>query len=133
MLRRLPRTSNGGAGDSQITSATSGGFGIVSKPFRPPSAPASKRSTVLPARKRKQVSYKEMGDGVDDGEAEMPKKKMRFEMGNKVYEDGVLGDMAKWCNRKFPVYQPKDATVAFAKTYAMLFAVTDFSDSPSQE
>lgn len=88
----------------------------MSKPFRPPSALASKRTTAIPARKRKQVSYKEMGDGEDDGEAEQPKKKMRFEMGNKVYEDGVLGGMAKWCTRKFPVFKPKEATTTFAKS-----------------
>lgn len=117
MLRRLPPSK---AGDSPITSATSGGYGIVSKPFRTPSqALASKRTTALPARKRKAVSYKEMGEGTDDGEAvidgDSPKKKMRFEMGNKVYEDGVLGGMAKWCTRKFPVFEPKEKTAVFSK------------------
>lgn len=123
MLRRLPTTKGG---DPPITSATSGGFGIVSKPFKSPGAAlANKRTTVLPARKRKQVNYKEMGDGgADDGDGEAainddgsPKKKMRFEMGNKVYEDGVLGGMAKWCTRKFPVYSPKDKGTVFAKTW----------------
>lgn len=119
MLRRLPPSKPGG--EPAITSATSGGFGIVVKPFRPPtSALASKHTTVLPPRKRKAVSYKEMGDGTDDGEAVIdengsPKKKMRFEMGNKVYENGVLGDMAKWCTRKFPVFEPKEKTTVFAK------------------
>lgn len=120
MLRRLPPTKPGG--DPAITSATSGGFGIVvGKPFRTPtSALASKRTTAIPARKRKAVSYKEMGYGTDDGEAVIdgsPKKKMRFEMGNKVYENGVLGDMAKWCTRKFPVFEPKEKTTVFAKRY----------------
>lgn len=115
MLKRLPPGTK--QGDSAIVSATSGGYGIVSKPFRPPSILGSRRTTELPARKRKQVSYKEMGDGHDDGEADLPeKKKMRFEMGNKVYEDGVLGGMAKWCNRKFPVYQAKDPIAIFAQS-----------------
>lgn len=111
MLRRINKTSNG---DPPVTSATSGGFGIVSSPFKRP-ALANRRTTALPersARKRKQVSYKDMGDGGDDGEAvidgDSPKKKMRFEMGNKVYDNGVLGDMAKWCTRKFPVYAVKE-------------------------
>jgi DNA repair and recombination RAD54-like protein len=121
MLRRINKSVNG---DSSITSATSGGFGIVSSPFK---APLAKTRTVsgLPeraARKRKQMSYKDMGDGTDDGDAVIdgsPKKKMRFEMGNKVYENGVLGDMAKWCNRKFPVYVPKGLGVVRNKSFSI--------------
>lgn len=121
MLRRVPKAP---AGEAPITSATSGGFGIISKPFKSP-ALATKRTTVLPARKRKQVSYKEMGDGTDDGDAVIegsPKKKLRFEMGNKVYEDGVLGGMGKWCNRKFPTYSVKDKGTVFAKTWVSVIA-----------
>lgn len=112
MLRRVPSKKNG---DPPLTSATSGGFGIVSKPFKAPSALGSTRTLAMPARKRKQVSYKEAGAGGDDGDSEVPAKKMRFEMGNKVYENGVLGDMAKWCTRKFPVFAPKESTTVFSK------------------
>jgi DNA repair and recombination RAD54-like protein len=120
MLRRLPQSK---PGDQPVTSATSGGFGIVSKPYKKPSALAPTRTLALPARKRKAVSYKEQGGGKEDagdgdasdGEGGV-KKKGKFEMGNKVYgDDGVLGDMAKWCNRKFPVFEKKDRTVVFAK------------------
>ncbi|TXT15851.1 hypothetical protein VHUM_00354 [Vanrija humicola] len=120
MLRRLPASN---PGDAPITSATSGGYGIVSRPYKPPSqASAAKRTSVLPARKRKQVSYKEMGGGDDDRDGDAsgsPKKKLRFEMGNKVYEGGVLGDMAKWCNRKFPVYEAKEKSTVFAKNFSI--------------
>jgi DNA repair and recombination RAD54-like protein len=117
MLRRAPTTQR--PGDQPVTSATSGGFGLVSKPFKAPTALKSSRESALPARKRKAVSYREKGGGKDDSDsdAENPKKKGKFEMGNKVYgEDGVLGDMAKWCNRKFPVFVPKEKGVAFTKT-----------------
>jgi DNA repair and recombination RAD54-like protein len=119
MLRRLPQSK---PGDQPVTSATSGGYGIVSKPYKPPSALAPTRTLAIPGRKRKAVSYKEQGGGgkdEDDGDVsdgEPKKKKGTFEMGNKVYgDDGVLGDMAKWCNRKFPVFEKKDRTVVFAK------------------
>jgi DNA repair and recombination RAD54-like protein len=123
MLRRINKTSNG---DSPITSATSGGYGIVSSPFKRPALLNKRTTSALPeraARKRKTVSYKDMGDGADDGEAvidgESPKKKLRFEMGNKVYENGVLGDMGKWCNRKFPVYAVKDIGVVRGKMWVI--------------
>lgn len=112
MLRRVPSKKNG---DPPVTSATSAGFGIVTKPFKVPSALGSTRTLAIPARKRKHVSYKEDGAQGDDGDFEASTKKMRFEMGNKVYENGVLGDMAKWCTRKFPVFAPKDKTTVFAK------------------
>lgn len=120
MLRRLPPPQRGG--DQQPTSATSGGFGLIVKPFKAPSALASTRQLALPARKRKAVSYKGQGGGGDDDDDDSdaegkPSKKGKFEMGNKQYgEDGVLGDMAKWCNRKFPVFQPKEKTTVFTKT-----------------
>jgi DNA repair and recombination RAD54-like protein len=119
MLRRLPQSK---PGDQPVTSATSGGYGIVCKPYKPPSALAPTRTLAIPGRKRKAVSYKEQGgEGKDDddgdaSDGEPKKKKGTFEMGNKVYgDDGVLGDMAKWCNRKFPVFEKKDRTVVFAK------------------
>jgi DNA repair and recombination RAD54-like protein len=118
MLRRLPQSR---PGDQPVTSATSGGFGLVSKPYKAPSALAPTRTLAIPGRKRKAVSYKEQGGGKDDGDGdasdgEGAKKKGKFEMGNKVYgDDGVLGDMAKWCNRKFPVFEKKDRTIVFAK------------------
>ena len=41
-------------------------------------------------------------------------------MGNKEYgEDGVLGDMARFCNRKFPVFKPKEKLMVFTKRYAI--------------
>ena len=120
MLRRLPPPQKGT--DLQPTSATSGGYGIItSKPFKTPSALASTRQLALPARKRKAVSYKGQGGGKDDDDDDSdadgkPAKKGRFEMGNKSYgEDGVLGDMAKWCIRKFPVFTPKERVGVFTK------------------
>lgn len=117
MLRRLPPSRTG---DQTPTSATSGGFGIfTAKPFKTPSSSAPKRDLALPARKRKAVSYKGQGGGKDDDDSDdegKVVKKGKFEMGNKVYgEDGVLGDMAKWCNRKFPVFEPKDKVGVFTK------------------
>jgi DNA repair and recombination RAD54-like protein len=107
MLRRLPQSR---PGDQPVTSATSGGFGLVSKPYKAPSALAPTRTLAIPGRKRKAVSYKEQGGGKDDGDGdasdgEGAKKKGKFEMGNK----------AKWCNRKFPVFEKKDRTIVFAK------------------
>ncbi len=116
MLRRAPIKQR--PGDPAPTSATSGGYGIISAPFKPPTALASKRTLELPARKRKAVSYKGQGRGDDsDGDAEgNPSKKGKFAMGNKEYgEDGVLGDMARWCNRKFPVFKPKEKVTVFTK------------------
>ncbi|KJE03308.1 DNA repair and recombination protein RAD54-like protein [Cryptococcus gattii NT-10] len=107
------------------TSATSGGFGIVSTPFKIPKSSAPKRESTLPARKRKAVSYKEEGPCDDGGDDEYdnegrPSKKGKFAMGNKEYgSDGVLGDMAKWCNRKFPVFQPKDKSGVFTKSFSI--------------
>ncbi|ORY28461.1 putative DNA recombination and repair protein Rad54B [Naematelia encephala] len=121
MLRRHP--SNTKPGDALLTSATAAGFGLITKPFKAPTALAPKRELALPARKRKAVSYKgQGGDGDDenDSDAERPSKKGKFAMGNKEYgEDGVLGDMAKWCNRKFPVFAPKDKTVIFGKSFSI--------------
>ena len=125
MLRKLPQSR---PGDPPVTSATSGGFGLISKPFKKPTLLGSTRQSALPARKRKAVSYKENGggeddddkdgdaDGGEDGGGSRKKMKGTFEMGNKVYgDDGVLGDMAKWCNRKFPVFEKKDKVTVFAK------------------
>lgn len=123
MLRKLPQSR---PGEAPVTSATSGGFGILSKPFKKPTPLGSTRQLALPGRKRKAVSYKEDGDGggddkdgytdTDGGEGSRKKMKGTFEMGNKIYgDDGVLGDMAKWCNRKFPVFEKKDKITVFAK------------------
>lgn len=119
MLRRLPQSQK--PGDQVPTSATSGGYGIISKPFKAPTPLGPKRDLAIPSRKRKAVSYKEQGGGGDDendGDADgRSSKKSKFAMGNKEYgEDGVLGDMAKWCNRKFPVFAPKEKTMVFGKT-----------------
>ena len=117
MLRRLP--SNTRPGDPVPTTATSGGYGLVVKPFKAPSALGPKRDLALPARKRKAVSYKDQGGGGDDDDEDgdgNPAKKSKFAMGNKEYgEDGVLGDMAKWCNRKFDVFKPKESSGVFKK------------------
>ena len=117
MLRRMP--SNQRPGDPQPTSATCGGYGIVSVPFKAPTPLAPKRTLAVPARKRKAVSYKGQGggdDGSDSDAEEVSAKKGKFAMGNKEYgEDGVLGDMAKWCSRKFPVFKPKDKSGVFIK------------------
>ncbi|WVF69157.1 hypothetical protein IAT40_003932 [Kwoniella sp. CBS 6097] len=122
MLRRAPSSQR--PGDPQVTSATGAGFGIVTfKQFKPPSALTTKRETALPARKRKAVSYKGQGGGDDsdsDADGKPSAKKGRFAMGNKEYgEDGVLGDMAKWCNRKFPVFAPKEKTTVFTKSFSI--------------
>jgi DNA repair and recombination RAD54-like protein len=124
MLRRLPPTQR--QGEQTPTSATSGGYGLVSKPFKAPTPLGPKRDTALPARKRKAVSYKEQGGGDDDEDDDdadgNPNKKSKFAMGNKEYgEDGVLGDMARWCNRKFPVFKPKEKTTVFGKRSAGLW------------
>ncbi|WWD18483.1 hypothetical protein CI109_102935 [Kwoniella shandongensis] len=120
MLRRIPSTQKG---EQPVTSATSGGFGLVVKPFKAPTPLASKRELALPARKRKAVSYKGQGGGGDDSDSDgdgKPSKKGKFAMGNKEYgEDGVLGDMAKWCNRKFPVFKPKEKTIVFNKNFSI--------------
>lgn len=116
MLRRVPTGQR--AGDPAPTSATSGGYGIISVPFKPPSALAPKRNVDMPSRKRKAVSYRGQGGGDDSGsDAEgNPAKKGKFAMGNKEYGgDGVLGDMARWCNRKFAVFKPKDKIGVFTK------------------
>lgn len=120
MLRRTIQRPS----EPPLTSATSGGFGIVATPFKIPKSSAPKRESTLPARKRKAVSYKEEGPCDDGGDDEYdnegrPSKKGKFAMGNKEYgSDGVLGDMAKWCNRKFPVFQPKDKSGVFTKRSA---------------
>ncbi|ODO10107.1 hypothetical protein I350_02335 [Cryptococcus amylolentus CBS 6273] len=114
-------------GEPPIATATSGGFGIVSKPFKVPKSSAPTRESALPSRKRKAVNYKDQGGGDDDGDGDADgkaNKKSKFEgkfaMGNKEYgSDGVLGNMAKWCNRKFPVFEPKEKTVAFTKTFSI--------------
>ena len=116
MLRRLPISSR--PGEQTPTSATSGGYGLISKPFKAPTPLGPKRDSALPSRKRKAVSYKEQGGGDDDGDDAdcNPNKKTKYAMGNKEYgEDGVLGDMARWCNRKFPVFAPKEKTSVFGK------------------
>ncbi|KAK4687036.1 DNA repair and recombination protein RAD54 and RAD54-like protein, partial [Tremellales sp. Uapishka_1] len=121
MLRRIPTSSK--PGDPPVSSATSGGFGFISKPFKAPSSLSSRRESALPSRKRKAVSYREEGGGNDDndGDAEgSPNKKLKYAMGNKEYgEDGVLGDMAKWCNRKFPVFQVKAKDQVFTKSFSI--------------
>ena len=93
---------------------------MISKPFKPPTALGPKRQLDLPARKRKAVSYKDAGgdNDDDDGDADggSSSKKGKFAMGNKEYgEDGVLGDMGRWCNRKFPVFIVKNKTAVFGK------------------
>ena len=118
MLRRAP--TNHCPDDPKITSATSGGYGVVSKPFKAPTPLSARRINVdLPARKRKTVSYKEQGGGDDDSSSDAEgstSKKSKYAMGNKEYgEDGVLGGMGKWCNRKFPVFAPKERTLVFGK------------------
>ncbi|WWC70738.1 uncharacterized protein I206_104689 [Kwoniella pini CBS 10737] len=132
MLRKAPSTSR--SGDPPVTSANGAGFGIVTfKAFKPPSALASKRESALPARKRKAVSYKGQGGGNDSDSDEdgKPSKKGRFAMGNKEYgEDGVLGDMAKWCNRKFPVFAPKEKTLVFTKNFSIPVMLNPKSSEP---
>ncbi|WVO12565.1 hypothetical protein L204_100169 [Cryptococcus depauperatus] len=109
-------------GEPSCTSATAAGFGLISKPFKLPKS-SSTRSKDLPARKRKKVSYKEQGGGDeqdDDDDDARPSKMGKFAMGNKEYgSDGVLGDMAKWCNRKFPVFKPKGKNDVFTKSFSI--------------
>jgi len=131
MLRRAPANSK--QGELAVTSATRSGFGLVLKPFKAPTPLAPKRDLAIPGRKRKHVSYKEQGggggdendpDAVIDDEDGGVKKKIKFEMGNKVYgEDGVLGGMGKWCNRKFPVFIVKEKTGIFSKSYVYLLLI----------
>jgi hypothetical protein len=124
MLRRVPSGSANNSGDPSSLSLRSG-FGIIApRPFKvpTPAAPVS-RSSVLPQRKRKRISYKEDGqqddkenDGDVSDEEGAKKKGSRFTMGNKEYgPDGVLGDMAKYCNRKFPKFEVKPKEAIFAK------------------
>ncbi|WVQ82964.1 hypothetical protein IAT38_005100 [Cryptococcus sp. DSM 104549] len=131
MLRRQPSQR---PGDPPLTSATAAGFGLVSKPFKAPTPSAPKRDLALPARKRKAVSYKEQGGGKDDDDSDAdgkPSKKGKFAMGNKEYgEDGVLGDMAKWCNRKFPVFKPKEKGGVFTKTFSIPVMYNPKSSEP---
>lgn len=132
MLRRpVPGTR---PGDQAPTTATSAGFGLVSKPFKPPSALVVKRSD-LPARKRKAVSYRDAGGDQDDadGDADVDAengdggergKKAKtgtgggggYAMGNKEYDgNGVLGGMGRLCMRKFPVFKVKEKGAVFGK------------------
>jgi DNA repair and recombination RAD54-like protein len=122
MLRRAPvvQTKNG---DPVPPTMTGAGYGIPSfKPFKTP-ALATTRQTALPPRKRKRVSYKGAGgDDDDEGDSDASEGKVKkgktFEMGNKEYgADGVLGDMAKWCNRKFPVFKVKEKAEIFHKRW----------------
>ncbi len=120
MLRRVPSTSSANDGDTTSLSLRTG-FGLIpAKPFKVPTSAAPARSSVLPPRKRKRVSYKE--DGQDDKENDEDasdgekKKGSRFTMGNKEYgADGVLGDMARFCNRKFPTFVVKPKEQIFSK------------------
>jgi DNA repair and recombination RAD54-like protein len=134
MLKRIP-SHKSTSGDPQVVTLTGGGFSMPTfKAFKPPSL-ANSRSTRTAAadvdksgagRKRKRVNYKEDGqaDAAEDGDAngdgsdgEGGKKKGKtYSMGNKEYGiDGVLGDMGKWCNRKFPVFEVKPKEVIFTK------------------
>lgn len=109
-------------GDQQPTSATGGGFGIVSKPFKTPTPLAPKRNLDLPARKRKAVSYKDAGgdqSGSDAENEEPDGKKAKtsgYAMGNKEYDgNGVLGGMGKFYAKKFPVFKPKEKVQVFGR------------------
>lgn len=132
MLRRIP-SSKSNNGDPVVVTVSGGGFTAPTfKPFKPPSL-ANARSTrnkenetAGAGRKRKRINYKEdgQGDAVGDGDAngdsdgeESEKKKGKtYSMGNKEYgADGVLGDMGRWCNRKFPVFEVKPKEVLFSK------------------
>lgn len=132
MLRRIP-SSKSNNGDPQVVTVTGGGFSTPTfKAFKPPSL-ANPRSTrgkeneqASAGRKRKRVTYKEdgQGDATGDGDANGgsdsedggKKKGKTYSMGNKEYgTDGVLGDMGKWCNRKFPVFEVKPKEVLFTK------------------
>jgi DNA repair and recombination RAD54-like protein len=132
MLRRIP-SSKSNNGDPQVVTVSGGGFSAPTfKPFKPPSL-ANARSTrnkenenAAAGRKRKRVNYKEDGqgdaagdgdaNGDSDGENGGKKKGKTYSMGNKEYGvDGVLGDMGKWCNRKFPVFDVKPKEVLFTK------------------
>ena len=122
MLRRAPPSFKGS--DQNPTSATSGGFGIISKPFKAPTA--AKRHVDLPSRKRKVVNYKDAGGDRDDagdknadpsGDGPGASKKVKYAMGNKEYgDDGVLGSLGAICMRKFPVFSVKEKTIVFGKT-----------------
>lgn len=119
MLRRLPASQR--PGDQTPTTATSGGFGLISRPFKAPTPLGPKRDLALPARKRKAVSYKDAGGDGDENDADENTddhvaKKIKYAMGNKEYgADGVLGGMGKLCNRKFAVFKPKEKSTVFAK------------------
>ena len=120
MLRRIPATSSASNGDPNSLSLRTG-FGVIpAKPFKVPTAAIVARASVLPPRKRKRVSYKEDGqdDKENDGDAsdDEKKKTSRFTMGNKEYgPDGVLGDMGRFCNRKFPTFVVKPKEQIFSK------------------
>lgn len=121
MLRRAPSSYK--SGDQNPTKATSGGFGIISKPFKAPTPLVAKRHVDLPSRKRKAVNYKDAGGDRDDENDENadpdggPNKKAKYAMGNKEYgDDGVLGGLGAVCMRKFPVFVVKEKTTVFGKT-----------------
>ena len=132
MLRRIPSTKSNN-GEPVVVTVSGGGFTAPTfKPFKPPSL-ANARSTrnkendnAVAGRKRKRVNYKEDGqedaagdgdaNGDSDGEDGGKKKGKTYAMGNKEYgADGVLGDMGKWCNRKFPVFEVKPKEMLFTK------------------
>lgn len=125
MLRRLPTSQR--PGDQTPTTATSGGFGLISRPFKAPTPLGPKRDLALPARKRKAVSYKDAGGDGDENDPDADTddhvaKKIKYAMGNKEYgADGVLGGMGKLCNRKFAVFKPKEKTTVFAKRLVRVF------------
>lgn len=113
MLRRPVQSQR--PGEQVAQTATAGGFGIISRPFKAPTPLAPKRHTELPSRKRKAVSYKDAGGDVSgsDAENEEPDSKRNkggkgYAMGNKEYDDnGVLGGMGKLCMKKYPVFALK--------------------------
>lgn len=125
MLRRVPSNS-ARAGEPVSLTMTGGGFGMpVSKPFKVPTAQVSRGRSGgdadLPARKRRKISYKE--DGQDDDKENDPdaveaggRKGSSYKMGNKEYdENGVLGGMAKFCQRKFPKFEVQAKEVVFGR------------------
>ena len=99
MLRRTPTTADGTVVDRLQESVR------VNKPFKAPTL-AQTIARVLPARKRKRVSYKE-GNGDNDSDEDeengRSKKKKKQSKDADYTEDGEVVNI----NKAFPIFKPK--------------------------
>lgn len=82
----------------------------LSTPFKCPGSAPSKRETVLPARKRRKVSYKEDVTTAEDEEAYDPTR-------------DPLGNLQ--INKSFPVFKPKPKDTVFRARFSIPLANKD--------